>query len=179
MGIAEIIAFIVKNWKAFAIGLLVLVLLALGYYFRSVLAQRDTAKAQIIQLEKDIGLEKERAKQLEKAQSIIAADAEKYKGALTNIQGRNDSLNKKYTELYSKYSEYVDDAEMEPETSLNNKILEEMKNTQPTVKEGATTTLRVRKSIVNNLVIIPSGIASFSNYSTLYSTTKIIAEENK
>jgi hypothetical protein len=165
MGIAEIIAFILKNWKAFAIGILVLLLLALGYYFRSVLAQRDSAKAQVVQLEKDIGLEKERAKQLESARVLIAADAEKYKNALTNIQVAHDKLDNKYTRLWNKYAELTEDITIE-DIPIDITMSSSSTTTSPAVTEKPKC---FTKSIVRDIVLIPKGRPTFENLSTAFS----------
>jgi hypothetical protein len=165
-----IVAWCIANWKTIAIGLLVLLLMWLGYYARSVIADRDEAKAQIVQLNKMIALEQQRTKQYQAVIVLKDADLAKYEQSLGQIQKAHDLLDTKYTKLWNKYVEATTDLPTE-----DVRIPQQPK--KPTqVKPGeiatATTVEAVpcyMKSIKKDIVLIPSGIPSFSNFSSALS----------
>lgn len=162
---AEILLFVVKNWKAFAIGGLILALIGLGYYFKSVIADRDEARAKIIQLGKDLDLEKERARQLSAAIELKDADIKKYQSALTEIQDAHDELDREYTRLWKKYKAITTNVPI-GDIAIPSTFNPKASGSDTKTSQDCPPVTCFKKSILTDLVILPAGRPTFKNLSS-------------
>jgi hypothetical protein len=104
---AKILSILWEYKKEIIIGILVLILIGFGYYFKKVLADNRAKDVKIQSLNEDITREKISVDRLSKSNDLLSADLKKYIDTTKVIQEKNSKLETKYNNLYANYIKYL------------------------------------------------------------------------